>query len=285
MNSNAKYLTLVRRELWEHRGLWMAPLIGVALLLVAAVWGINNISGINISNEPLQSPDRAVQIGAASLLGISSAIGLFACIVTGIYLLDCLLAERKDRSILFWKSLPVSDAQTVLTKLGLALLLMPLYVLLLSVVLQPLLALIIGLRFAPFESHLGGLMLGSLKTLPYLAGGWFFAVLWYAPVATYLMLASVLARRTPIVYAIVPPVALAVAEHLLFDTRHVASFVGKRLAQPFIHRAADLPADGSINLQIDWSMLFPRPDLWLGLIAAAAMAYGVVRLRRYRDDT
>ena len=285
MNRNDKYLTLVRRELWEHRGLWMAPLIGVGLLLAAAIWGINNINGIDVSNEPLQSPARAVQVGAASLLGISSAIGLFACIVTGIYLLDCLFAERKDRSILFWKSLPVSDAETVLTKLGLALLLMPLYVLLLSVVLQPLLALIVGLRFAPLEPHLGGLMLGSLKALPQLVGGWFFAVLWYAPVATYLMLASVLASRTPIVYAVVPPVALGVAEQLLFDTRHVASFVGKRLAQPFLRRGVETPVDGSINLQIDWGMLFSLPDLWLGLIAAAAMIYGVVRLRRYRDDT
>jgi ABC-2 type transport system permease protein len=291
MNRNNKYLTLVRREFWENRNLWITPLIGVGLLLCAAIWGAANIgNGITISTDPVESPARATEIGAVSLLGISSAIGLFACIVTGIYLLDCLFAERKDRSILFWKSLPVSDAETVLAKLGLALVLMPLFVLALSVLLQPVLALIVGLRFSTLSPHIGGLLWGSLKTLPYLMGVWFATLLWYAPVATYLMLASVIAKRTPIVYAIVPPVALGVAEWLLFDTRRVFLFVAERLVPQLSQPRRVVPGDGpmrngSIDLQVNWGMIFSDPGLWLGLLAAAAMAYGVIRLRRYRDDT
>jgi ABC-2 type transport system permease protein len=285
MNRNNKHLTLVRRELWENRGLWIAPLIGVGLLLIAAIWGAANIgNGITISTDPVESPRRATEIGAVSLLGIGSAISLFACIVTGIYLLDCLFAERKDRSILFWKSLPVSDAETVLTKLGLALVLMPLYVLALSIVLQPLLALIVSLRFSALDSHIGGLMWGSLKALPYLMGSWLVMLLWYAPVATYLMLASVIARRTPIVYAIVPPVALGVAEWLLFASHHVFQFVGERLAPQLMRPGFVVPRGGSLDFQVEWGLL-TQPGLWLGLLAAAAMAYGVIRLRRYRDDT
>ena len=128
-------------------------------------------------------------------------------------------------------------------------------------------------------------MLGSLKALPYMVGGWFFSVLWYAPVATYLLLASVLAKRTPIVYAVVPPLVLGVAELLLFDSRHVFSFVFRRLAPQFTQSGVDLSNEGSIQFMTDWGMMFSQPGLWLGVVAAAAMAYGVVRLRRYRDDT
>ncbi len=203
-----------------------------------------------------------------------------------IYLLDCLFAERKDRSILFWKSLPVSDAEAVLAKLGVAMLLVPALVIAMAVVLQPLMAGIIALRFAEVRPFVGQVLGGSLAALPQLLGLWLVALLWYAPVATYLMLASVLARRVPIMYAVIPPLALGVAERLVLDSTHVFRFVGERLMPwPQPGRVFTPSEHGMPALSHDWWKMFGEPALWLGLVAAAAMVYAVIRLRRYRDDT
>jgi ABC-2 type transport system permease protein len=287
MNKNNKYLTLVRREFWEHRGLWMAPVVAAGLMLAAAIFGAMNIqTGKGMSFGGPAADGAGAQLGAFSLIGVSTSIGLFAAIVSVFYLVDCLFAERKDRSILFWKSLPTSDADTVLTKLGVALVVMPLLVMALALVLQPLLTGIAALRIEALRPQLGQLMLGGLIAVPNLLGLWIIAMLWYAPAATYLMLASVLARRTPIVYAVIPPVALGVAESVLFGTRHVFRFVGERLL-PW-------PRQGSIFAQVeggiphlsgDWWKMFGEPGLWLGVIAAGALTFAVIRLRRYRDDT
>jgi ABC-2 type transport system permease protein len=289
MKQNNKYLTLARREFWEHRGLWLAPTVVAGLLLLAALFGamsIDNGNGVHVSIGDSGPRDAGSQIGAVSLVGLSTSIGLFAAIVGVIYLLDCLFAERKDRSILFWKSLPTSDAETVLTKLGVALVLLPALVMVLAMVLQPLLAAIAAVRFAPLRPHLGEVILGSLAAVPHLVGLWMIAALWYAPLATYLMLASVLARRTPIIYAVIPPVALGVAERMMLGTNHVFRFVGERLLPwPQGNRIFARIEGGVPHLSGDWWKMFGEPGLWLGVIAAGALAYAVIRLRRYRDDT
>jgi ABC-2 type transport system permease protein len=289
MNKNNKYLTLARREIWEHRALWLAPVVVAGLMLVTGAFGVSSIpdgprGSVTIGEAP---PVGAVgQVGAVTLFGLLASIGLFAAIVGVIYLLDCLFAERKDRSILFWKSLPTSDSETVLVKLGVALVLLPLLVMVLAVVLQPIMAALAAMRFAPLRPYLGEMVLGGLASVPNLLGLWIIGMLWYAPVATYLMLASVLARRTPIVYAVIPPVALGVAERLLLGSHHVFSFVGERLLPlPEVGNIFEKGARGMPRLSGDWWRMFGEPGLWLGVVAAVALAYAVIRLRRYRDDT
>jgi ABC-2 type transport system permease protein len=289
MNGNNKYLTLVRREFWEHRGLWMLPLIGAGLLLFSAMFGggMHFRAGVHVTMNASVPQETSGAVGAISSLMILAVVGLFACIVAFFYLLDCLFAERKDRSILFWKSLPVSDAETVLTKLMVSMVLLPLFVLVVSVLLQPLLAGIVALRFPDVRPVLGELLGASIAAVPHVIGVGVFVLLWYAPVATYMMLASVLARRTPIVYAIVPPVALGVAETLLLDSNHVFRFLRGRLVpwpgSP--ERVFVIDGHDMANINHEWWKLFGEPGLWLGLVAAAAMTYAVIRLRRYRDDT
>ncbi len=292
MKQDNKYLTLVRREIWEHRSLWMLPLIGAGLLLFSTLFGRGVHNGVDVTMTPVMPTGAGAALGAVSSLVIMGVVGLFACIVGFFYLLDCLFAERKDRSILFWKSLPVSDAETVLTKLTVAMVLLPLFVLLVSVLLQPLLAGILAMRIPQVRPHLGQLLSGSFAALPRVIGIGIFALLWYAPVATYMMLASVLAKRTPIVYAIVPPVALGIAERLLLGSGLVSRFIGDRLMpwparaeQLFLTTDHDRDGDGIPNINPEWWKLFGEVDLWLGVAAAAAIIWAVIRLRRYRDDT
>jgi hypothetical protein len=113
-------------------------------------------------------------------------------------------------------------------------------------------------------------------------------MIWYAPIAAYLMLASVLAKRTPLMYAALPPVVLGIAEKLTLDTDYVSQFVRGRIFPWNSTRIDSVLSDGMGRMKTldgPWWQLFQDPALWLGLAAAAGMLYIVIRLRRYRDDT
>lgn len=294
---DSKYALLVRREFWEHRALWLAPVAVAVIVIVMAMFGGQGsmFHGPGNAAPPIETTaevqlaaqffGRGVMTVMMLALGCVSAITIFA------YLLDSLYAERKDRSILFWKSLPVSDAQTVLSKLVVAMLLVPLVTMLVAIIAQPLMLAVLGLRFEVLRPALGfESVLGGYKALPQLFLVWVYAVLWYAPLMTYLMLASVLAKRVPLMYAVLPPGALMVLEPIVLGSTRVLRFVGERLA-PWsgsnLHWDIQVSPRGQI-LGIgspDWSAILRDMNLWLGLAAAAVMVYIVIRLRRYRDDT
>src|ERR1700728_3552777 len=115
----------IRREFWEHRALWLAPLaIAVVLLVAAAVFGHFRL--YTHDGQGLQQGSSVSQLYQFVLLGWAVPFYLAAAILASAYLLDCLYAERRDRSILFWRSMPVSDARGVLVKLLVGLVLVPL---------------------------------------------------------------------------------------------------------------------------------------------------------------
>jgi ABC-2 type transport system permease protein len=288
MSAANRYLILARREVWERRSLWLAPVALAGLLLTAATFGALRFgNGVRISTDHPMPITAAPYAGQWILLVTVVAIGIFAGVVAWAYLLDCLYAERRDRSILFWKSLPVSDTETVLTKFVVALVLVPLFVLALALVLQPLLIGIAALRVPTMRPHVLEMIGAGIGTVPRLLGIGVFEFLWYAPVAAYVMLASVLARRAPFVYAVVPPLALVTAESLLSGTGYVAHFLQNRL-MPWQTRGQLLLEHGPNGMATlsrgTWHLL-QDPQVWFGAIAAAAMLVVVIRLRRYRDDT
>src|SRR5262249_36641340 len=129
-------LTLVRRELWEHRTLWAVPLGLSVLIFLSALLTHFTVDGRSMRFEPFpwSSPaaveltdNRSVGVAMLTLWEWAMSIPLFVAvtIVVYFYLLQCLFDERKDRSILFWKSLPVSDGTTVASKLLVALVVVP----------------------------------------------------------------------------------------------------------------------------------------------------------------
>ncbi len=267
----------VRREFWEHKGLWMAPLAGAGLLLLGTLFGRFRIEAGPFQQMLATNPNMIVFGSAAFFFLFIGAITSFA---TWAYHLDCLHAERKDRSILFWKSLPVSDARTVLTKFAVGLVIVPLGAWLLALVTHLIGSGIIALQSMDVGSaNVGGFFQAWIGAQGRLFVGLLFAILWYAPVAAYLMLASVLARRAPLMMAALPLVLPILAEHLFFNTNYVARFIGYRLLAPLDGRTALATLGEQVAAWLS------NPDVWLGLVAAAGMMYIVVRLRRYRDDT
>lgn len=286
-------LTLVRRELWEHRALWIAPLVVAALMvcgvIVASVKYHLTHADMSRDDGPGGMAMFAVVQGA-----ISTPLSLVMLIVVAFYLLDCLYAERKDRSILFWKSLPVSDAETVLSKVLVALLVVPLGVFALGLLLSLVFTGIwqVNAAFGRVPPIPGWDMLGWLKAEIALLVCLAVAVLWYAPFAAYLLLVSAWARRTPFLWAVLPPVVAQLVEHFTFDTHYVRDLLIYRIhgiwptlfGHMHVGRGRAFALSSALD-QLNLKAALSDIDLWLGLAVAAALVFSAARIRRYRDDT
>jgi len=265
------YPTLIKREFWESRSLYLAPLVAAGVLLALWVWGALVVPGhfrFNFSTPQTPFPENASRIGIG-LYGLSTQLYFVSSLVCGFYLLDCLYAERKDRSILFWKSLPVSDLHTVLSKFLVAMVVVPLAVFVLATLLYPVLFAIAAAGVPNFSYMSGGWNTGEwLRAEAGMLGALIATQLWYAPLGAWSMLASVVSRRSPALWAILPILVITLFEGMMFRTRHSLVFVARRL----------MPVGDLLEgLQ--------RPSMWIGLAVTAGMLYIVVRLRRYRDDT
>jgi ABC-2 type transport system permease protein len=135
-------------------------------------------------------------------------------------------------------------------------------------------------------------MLGWLKAEIALLVCLSVGVLWYAPYAAYLLLVSAWARRTPFLWAVLPPVVAQVLEHFTFDTHYVRDLLVYRTygIWPTLFGHMHLGrgrafALGSAVDQLNLGAALSDLNLWIGLAVAAAMVFGAIRLRRYRDDT
>jgi len=295
-------LWLVRREVWENRSLWIAPLVIAGVILIVAAFGGIHVDGKDAfwvgTGDDQRLPAIDVDLDKRRMIygitiSVFSMIQLFVlAIVVFFYLLDSLLNERKDKSILFWKSLPLSDTEVVTSKMLTALVLAPAFVLVVSGVTQLLFALVWSLRF-------GGTQLGNIL-MPWdgsvwmnvQAAFWLLApatIVWYLPIAAYLLLVSVWARKNAFLWAVLPPVALLAIEGMLMQSHHVADFVGRRLSGVFeivnFEPSPNITADTALAEVVRHvGRVFIHPETWFGLLAAAAMIFAVIRIRRYRDD-
>jgi ABC-2 type transport system permease protein len=301
-------MTLLRRELVEHPASWMVPAGLGALLVVAALFGVFGIARVGIDEIQFSSDFIPEDLDPATVraalvvmfLPIATLFSGVISVIIAFYFLDALFAERKDRSILFWKSLPVSDLKTVGSKYLTGLLAMPLQALALFLATALLVWLIVGLAGAVagtgqflLQGPLALLQAAIVMTYGLLAFG-----LWLAPIHAWLLLVSAFARRAVLAWATLPPLLVIVAEKVLFDTKYFAFLLGQRMAG-----GMELAFSGKGNAAIvsedeGFSAVFPAltelltpgrflasPALWAGLVVAAIFLAGAVWLRRWRDDS
>lgn len=290
--------TLVRRELWEHPSLWRAPLVMALLFLGLSVGG-----RFEVGAKSMLTLEQGTAVMGATVMVMGLMIFAIAGIVVVFYLLDCLFAERRDRSILFWKSLPVSDTATVLSKFLLAIVIVPLAVYALSVATDLMVRGILSLRAGSERVSLSFPLWDSatwFKSQALLFTSLVASMIWYAPLAAYLMLVSSWARRNVMLWAILPPFVVVVMERMALGTTHVFDFIADRLKpiMPLMHgiegrfddatvafHKEKLPSTTKLLEQLDFGAMFFNAPTLLGLLAAAILLYLVIRLRRYRDDT
>jgi len=277
---------LIRREFWEHRGsLVLAPLaLCILYLLVCALAG----AGLNIKMMEFgQQPSASAAFLIVMHTMFTVLLYLLMAVVAFFYLCDCLYAERKDRSILFWKSLPVSDAATVISKLIVALIAIPAVVYVLSLLTNLVAFTLFKILFhnsPPPPATSEWTLSGWLQINGYLLIDIFVLALWFAPIAAYQLFISAVVPRAPFVFTLLPPLALIFGEALFFGTWHIGQFIGHRLgAVQFGPRAGRGVQDVIDTLNA--LPLLGRLELWIGVLLAAAVVYLTIRIRRHRDDS
>ena len=276
----------VRRELWESRSIYIAPLAAAGLILVGFLISTIHLAAkmrAALALEPMQQNEAIRQpYNFAELL----LMGTFL-IVAVFYCLDALYGERRDRSILFWKSLPVSDLTTVLAKASIPVVVLPLLTFAITVVTQWIMLLLSsvvllgsGVSVATLWNHVP-LFQMSLGLLDHLVG---FHGLWYAPIYCWLLLVSAWARRAPILWAVLPLLAIGIVEKIAFNTSYFAALLQYRFAggpEGDTFTATRASMDPLTHLHPGQFLL--SPGLWIGFAVAAAFLVAAVRLRRYRE--
>ncbi len=313
---------LLKREFWEHKGgfFWMPIIVGgimtlfIAVSLLIAVLGVKDgmqINGVAVSNlanvvGPEQKADFAARlVSGYAAVSLPILLALSVCIF--FFCLGALFDERKDRSVLFWKSLPVSDRATVLSKVAMALGVGPAIAVVISALTAILAGLLICIAAAAAGVNIFGEVLGNAGT--YLAPVQMAALvpiyaLWALPTIGWLLMVSAWSRTKPLLWAIGVPLLTAT---LLSWINRMFQFswdmgwfwkniVGRLLASVVPgswlgETAQSLPSEDAMRassamsdlLTHSWQLL-GGANLWIGVALGVAMIYATIRLRGWRDE-
>jgi ABC-2 type transport system permease protein len=274
----------LRREFWENRALYLAPAAAAALFLVGFVFHVP------AQIQALRQTEFAKLHGVlASPYDMGGGLAmLIAMVVSIFYTLDALYGERRDRTILFWKSMPVSDTTTVLAKATVPILILPLLAFAIVFVMQVIMVVmtVIGLAIsgqdvAAFWQHLAFFRMSWLLLYHMVMGH----ALWYAPLYAWLLLISAWARRTPIIWAFAPPIALCYLEKVAFGTTHLLSWLRYRLTggMEAVYVKGTMPMDPDTHLTP--LRFLTSAGLWDGLIFTGLCIWLAAWLRRHRDPS
>ena len=271
----------VRRELWENHSIYIAPLIVAGIILFGSIISASHLPQRRHNAMLLDPAHRRAAIEMP--YDIAAVMVIFTIFIVGVfYCLDALHGERRERSILFWKSLPVSDLTTVLSKVTIPLVILPLVSFAIIVVTQFIMMLISTVALLP--SGLAAttwanfnLIRQSLVLLYGLAA----IALWHAPIYGWALLISGWARRATFLWAILPLLAISFFEKITFDTSHFASMLKDRVTG-FAPQAFAFNAHTVDSVALTPGRYLASVGLWVGLAFAIAFFAAAVRLRRYR---
>jgi ABC-2 type transport system permease protein len=275
----------VRRELWENRVIYLAP-VAVACVFLFGF----SISILHVLVEMRAAPwldvmqqrelfGQPYEFAEDLIMGTLIVVGFF-------YSIDALYGERRDRSILFWKSLPVSDLITVLSKAAIPIVVLPLLAFAITVLTQWFMLMVSsavllgnGQNVAILWSRVGIFHRWPMLLFHFLC----IHGLWQSPIYAWLLLISVWARRAPILWAALPPLTIGIVEKVAFNTAYFGSLIGNRFTG-----GSEGIAIMARGRAMDPMMLFAplhfliNPGLWIGLAVTAAILSAAARLRRCR---
>ena len=272
----------VRRELWENRSIYIAPLIVAIVVLfgfLVSTIGLPERRQAVLLLDPAKARaaiEAPYDMAAIMLILTAFIVGVFYC-------LDALHGERRDRSILFWKSLPVSDLTTLLSKATIPLIVLPLvtFAIILATQVVMLLwtsVLLITHGMSPGSTWTNFNLFQQSFILLY---GLVAIALWHAPIYGWALLVSGWARRATFLWAVVPFLAIGFFEKITFSTSHFASMLKDRL-MGFAPKAFAFNANSMECPQLTPGTYLSSPGLWFGLIFAGVFIAAAIRLRRYR---
>jgi len=296
----------VRREFWENRWLSIAPLAAAVLFLTGFLFKViafrYHVYGVPVFLLKMMNPfrnhmhsvpaDSSLQgHGFAMPYEISGTLIMGTVVILGFfYTLDALYGERRDRSILFWKSLPVSDLTVVLSKISIPVIFLPLLSLVITFALQFSMLLLASVVLLGSGVNIAAIW--TQGSFFHVSLGLFYHIitvhgLWYAPLYSWLLLVSAAAPRAPFIWAFVPPFVIGVVEKVTFNTSHFAAMLQQRLIGPS-STASPMSGTAAEHVSVDpIAHLIPHHflselGLWVGLAITAVFLAATVRIRRYR---
>lgn len=322
---------LLRREFWENKGsMFWAPLI-VALVMLIFIGGtvaygaathsihfgdsvvvngheVSKVAALNAL--PLEKRAEIANVVANSYLAAAAPLFGVLPVVVFFYCLAALYDDRRDRSILFWKSLPVSDQMTVLSKVVTALCVAPMITIAIGTAVSVLMLFIALAAAASTGFNLFGLVLSNpaFYLAPFrLVGLLPVYVLWAIPTVGWLLMVSAWARSKVFLWAVGVPLLMAalakwanfiVVEYMGggFDVKWFVNSVIMRGLVGLIpgawlgssHTQRELMAnqhgvDAGQIFSASWDTLL-QPNIWIGVVVGCAMIFAAMRLRRWRDE-
>ena len=276
-----QFPALMRREILEHPSLFIAaPAVLAALLLIGSAWVLSLMSGdeIALGVEYLAILfDGLSPLQMAPLFMVVAAPFIIVLYVCGIiYLLNTLYQDRKDGSVFFWQSMPVSNLSSVLSKVVTLGVMAPLFylgMLLLLYVVAMIWLTILGFSYDIEVAGLGSLFLAALASLVLVYLSAVAGSLWLLPTIGWLLLFSAFARRTPALWAIGVFFLVAFLEDFLFNTQFLGNWVESR----------SNPAQYLIT---DFAAIVPRffnYDMLFGVLVGSILIAGAIAMRRFTD--
>jgi ABC-2 type transport system permease protein len=277
----------VRREVWEHRSVYIAPLVAAGLVLTGFLIRIIHLPQTIKMVSALKPGDQHLALAMPFAIAAVS-ICVTGLIVAFFYCLGALYNERRDRSILFWKSLPVSNRTAVLSKAAIPFLVLP-AILFATIIAVHLIMLALGSAALALANMDPALLWSSwplLKMSLVLLYALVVMTLWYAPIYGWVLFVSSWARSMAILWAVLPPLGLCLAERIALDTSYLSALLEYRL-NGYAHEAFHFDRNNHV-IGDPFSLITPErflsaPGLWFGLVVAAGFIAGAVWLRRNRE--
>jgi ABC-2 type transport system permease protein len=274
----------VRRELWENRSIYIAPLaVGTVSLIGFAVSAVHLPAKIRAAST-MEAMQQHVAIEQPFVF-VALMLMLTEILVAAFYCLDALYGERRDRSLLFWKSLPVSDLMVVISKASIPILVLPFVTFAVTVATQFLMLLVgsavlagNGMDASTLWTHIPILRTSAINLYHLVV----FHGIWYAPFYAWLLMVSAWAKRTPLLWAIFPPLAVGLFENFAFNT----SYFGNMLLNHFTGGSQSSEKATGMTMEMmapdHASHILMSPGLWIGLALTALFLFAAARLRRSR---
>ncbi|MBT8103825.1 MAG: hypothetical protein KJO95_12700 [Gammaproteobacteria bacterium] len=298
---------LLKREVWEHRSIYVTPLAiasivtlgtlamlmfagGFAKELDIAIFGATNIAG--------DTERQAALTGF--FVGTSGVFLLAATVLTVFYTLDCLYTERKDKSILFWRSMPVTDAEAVISKLVTAIVIIPMVTVAVVIATHLVNLAVTSIWFSAKGADAGHLIWGSVPLLD----NWLAALIvtlasavWMSPFVGWFLFVSAYTKRSPFLMAFMPLVLIPILEFIFLRSSFFADAVFSRKGMIPLFRGMDIEAffdEETLHLSeeavsllafLDVGRFLTSPSMWGGVVICALFVTAAIYVRRYRDES
>jgi len=300
-------VALIRRELWEHRSLYVVPaVLGIIVVLIqmtvqTAVSVFDTHIDMALLGATNIGPNERGAIISALLSGFSIVFVIVMLVLIGFYTLDSLYAERKDKSILFWRSMPVTDTETVLSKLLTALFVIPVITLAAIAATHILILFVTSVWVGMRGASAWHLIWSAAPLFDTWSATSIFVValtLWMSPFVAWFLLVSAYTNRSPLLMAILPLIVLPLLEKILLKSTILAdALMSKSAVHMPIFKNVDLEtlvnketltiaAENGISLlsMLDVGRFVSSPSLWLGLVVCGLLTTAAMYVRRFRDE-